>query len=100
MLVLMIFLWAAGACLFVFGFAWGIARRRFNIGPVGLIVAGAAIVIASVWVGHTNKLPVPSILREISQAPAAACGMPSVACDVAALPIIPELQLHAEVLAA
>ena len=38
MLVLMIFVWAAGACLFVFGFAWGIGRRRFDMGPICLIV--------------------------------------------------------------
>ena len=71
MLVALIFVWAAGASLFVFGFAWGIGRRRFDTGPIGLIVAGAVIVILSVWVGKTNKLPVPSILREISQAPVA-----------------------------
>jgi hypothetical protein len=71
MLVGMIFLWAAGACLLVFGFAWGIARRHFNLGPIGLIVAGAAIVILSVWVGKTHKMQVPSMLREISQRPVA-----------------------------
>ncbi|HEX6965805.1 MAG TPA: hypothetical protein VF166_08390 [Gemmatimonadaceae bacterium] len=67
MLVALIFVWAAGASLFVFGFAWGIGRRRFDLGPVGLIIVGAAIVILSVWAGHTKKPQVPSILREISQ---------------------------------
>ncbi|HEX5439189.1 MAG TPA: hypothetical protein VFW98_18695 [Gemmatimonadaceae bacterium] len=67
MLVVLIFVWAAGACLFVYGFAWGVARRRFDVAPIGLIIAGAVIVIISVWAGHATHPQPPSILREVGQ---------------------------------
>jgi hypothetical protein len=56
---LLVLLWALAASLYVLGFAIGVRREGFRVLPLGLIIAGFALLVALGVYGAGAHPPAP-----------------------------------------